>query len=32
MNKKSKKRAFLVYVILCLIYVSVAFRLTDKMA
>ena len=31
MNKKSRKRAFLVYVILCLIYVSVAFRLTDKM-
>ena len=31
MNKKSRKRACLVFVILCLIYVSVAFRLPDRM-
>lgn len=32
MNKKSRKRAFLVCVVLCLINVSVTFRLTDKMS
>lgn len=32
MNKKSRKRAFFVYVIICLIYICVAFRLTEKVS
>ena len=32
MNKKSKKRAFFVYVIICLLYVFVGLRLPEKMS
>ncbi len=32
MNKKSKKRAFLVFVLICLLYVSVTFRFPEKMS
>jgi hypothetical protein len=32
MNKKSKKRAFFVYAVICLLYVSVTLRLPDKMS
>ena len=32
MNKKSKKRAFLVFALMCLLYVSVTFRFPEKMS
>ena len=32
MNKKSKKRASLVFVLICLLYVSVTFRFPEKMS
>jgi hypothetical protein len=32
MNKKSKRRAFFVYVLLCLFYVAVMFRVPEKMS
>jgi hypothetical protein len=32
MNKKSKKRAVFVYVVICLFYVIVTFRVTDKLS
>ena len=32
MNKKSKKRAFFVYVIICFLYVFVGFRLPEKLS
>ncbi len=32
MNKKSKKRAFLVFALMCLLYVSVMFRFPEKMS
>jgi hypothetical protein len=32
MNKKSKKRAFLVFALICLLYVSVTFRFPEKMS
>jgi len=32
MNKKSKKRAFFVYVVISLLYISVTFRITEKVS
>ena len=32
MNKKSKKRASLVFVLICLLYASVTFRFPEKMS
>ena len=32
MNKKSKRRAFFVYAVICLLYVLVGFGLPEKMS